>query len=235
MVRTKFYLDTRKAAVTNDVNPLRINISQARKTAALPLDIQLSTHQWDPKAEKVQNHPQAILLNKIIAQKKVAVDGIILKLQDEGSLATMSAVEIRDYVADALAPSNEKPKENKPKEDPNTFLKWFDRFTSRKDGRTKQIYEATRRRLQVWLGDAKLAKVKFEDLKVAWLEDFEDFLAMTSKPNSIAIHLRNIRAVVNYAIDNEVTTYYSFRRFKIRNEATRKRNFDPVMLIYKSD
>ena len=230
MVRTKFYLDTRKAAVTNDVNPLRINISQARKTAALPLDIQLSTHQWDPKAEKVQNHPQAMLLNKIIAQKKVAVDGIILKLQDEGSLATMSAVEIRDYVADALAPSNEKPKENKPKEDPNTFLKWFDRFTSRKDGRTKQIYEATRRRLQVWLGEAKLAKVKFEDLKVAWLEDFEDLLAMTSKPNSIAIHLRNIRAVVNYAIDNEVTTYYSFRRFKIKNAATRKRIFDPATL-----
>ena len=110
MVRTKFYLDTRKAAVNNDVNTLRINISQDRKTAALPLDIQLSTHQWDPKAEKVQNHPQAMLLNKIIAQKKVAVDGIILKLQDEGSLATMSAVEIRDYVADALAPANEKPK-----------------------------------------------------------------------------------------------------------------------------
>ena len=230
MVRTKFYLDTRKAAVTNDVNPLRINISQARKTAALPLDIQLSTRQWDPKAEKVQNHPQTMLLNKLIAQKKVAVDGIILKLQDEGSLVTMSAVEIRDYVAAALAPADEKPKEKKPKEDPNTFIKWFDRFTSRKDGRTKQIYEATRRRLQVWLGDAKLAKVKFEDLKVAWLEDFEDFLAMTSKPNSIAIHLRNIRAVVNYAIDNEVTTYYSFRRFKIKNEATRKRNFDPATL-----
>ena len=105
MVRTKFYLDTRKAKVTNDVHPLRINISQARKTAALPLDIQLATTQWDVKAEKIINHPQAMLLNKMIAQKKVEVDGIILKLQDEGCLATMSAVEIRDYVAKELTPA----------------------------------------------------------------------------------------------------------------------------------
>lgn len=227
MVRTKFYLDTRKARVTNDVNPLRINISQARKTAAFPLDIQLSTRQWDPKAEKVQNHPQAMLLNKIIAQKKVEVDGIILKLQDDGSLATMSAVEIRDYVVAALAPADQPPKEKKPKEDPNTFLKWFDRFMERKKGRTNSIYDATRKRLVAWYkGEEALAKVKFEDIKVSWLEDFQDFLAETNTANSIAIHLRNIRAVVNYAIDNDVTTYYAFRRFKIKTEATRKRNFD---------
>ena len=145
MVRTKFYLDTRKAKVTNDVNPLRINISQARKTAALPLDIQLATKQWDVKAEKIINHPQAMLLNKMIAQKKVEVDGIILKLQDEGFLATMSAVEIRDYVLGKLTPTDTTKPERKPKEDPNTFLKWFDRFTSRKEGRTKGIYEATRK------------------------------------------------------------------------------------------
>lgn len=226
MVRTKFYLDTRKAAVTKDVNPLRINISQARKTAALPLDIQLATRQWDPKAEKVHNHPMAMLLNKVIAQKKVEVDGIILKLQDEGVLASMSAVEIRDYVVAALAPADAQPKEKKPKEDPNTFLKWFDRFLERKKGRTNGIYDATRRRLVAWKGEEELAKVKFEDIKVSWLEDFEDFLSENNTANSIAIHLRNIRAVVNYAIDNEVTTYYAFRRFKIKTEATRKRNFD---------
>lgn len=230
MVRTKFYLDTRKAKVTNDVNPLRINISQARKTAALPLDIQLATKQWDVKAEKIINHPQAMLLNKMIAQKKVEVDGIILKLQDEGCLATMSAVEIRDYVAKELTPAGAPKPERKPKEDPNTFLKWFDRFTSRKEGRTKGIYEATRKRLVAWIGEEQLAKVKFEDIRVAWLEEFEDFLSLTAGANANAIHFRNIRTVVNYAIDNEVTTYYAFRRFKIKTESTRKRNFDITTL-----
>ncbi|MDE6853029.1 MAG: hypothetical protein K2J67_11205 [Lachnospiraceae bacterium] len=53
-----------------------------------------------------------------------------------------SAIEIRGYEADALAPANEKPIEKKPKEDPNTFLKWFDRFMERKKGRTHTIYDA---------------------------------------------------------------------------------------------
>lgn len=58
------------------------------------------------------------------------------------------------------------------------------------------------------------------------MEDFEDFLSQTAGVNANAIHFRNIRAVVNYAIDNEVTSYYAFRRFKIKSEKTRKRNFD---------
>ena len=109
-------IDTRNAQVTNDVNPLRINISQARKTAALPLNIQLATRQWDAKAEKVQNHTQAMLLNKIIASKKVEVDSKILKLQDEGELASMSAVEIRDYVLKKLTPADTPKHIKKPKD-----------------------------------------------------------------------------------------------------------------------
>ena len=231
MASTKFYLDTRRSSGAS--YSLRINICQHTKTAAFSLGVKLSKNQWNTQTNTIVNHPEAKYLNNFITKRKVEIDTLILKLQDDDAsrIAAMSAVEIRDYVVAKLTPADQpKLKEKKPKEDPDTFIKWFDRFTSRKDGRTKQIYEATRRRLQVWLGDAKLAKVKFEDLKVAWLEDFEDFLAMTSKPNSIAIHLRNIRAVVNYAIDNEVTTYYSFRRFKIKNEATRKRNFDPATL-----
>lgn len=228
MVRTKFYLDTRKAAVTNETNPLRINICKNRKTAALPLGIYLASDQWDAKAEKVVKHPQEMLYNNAISRKKVEVDTIILKLDDEGRLAGMTALEIRDYVVAKLTP--EDAIENMPKEDPNTFLKWFDRFTERKQGRTKAIYEATRSRLVAWLGEKKLAKVKFEDIKISWLESFNDFLAKTCKTNSIAIHMRNIRTVVNYAIDNEVTNTYAFRRFKIKSEATRKRDFDVATL-----
>lgn len=227
MVRTKFYLDTRRADATNDVNPLRINISQNRKTAAMPIGVQLASNQWDAKAEKVVNHKNAMLLNKMIAMRKVEVDTIILKLNDEGKLPRMTAVEIRDYVAAQLSPADGTPVEKKPAEDPNTFLKWFDKFVGRKKGRTKGIYEATRSRLVAWQeGEENLAKVKFEDIKIAWLEDFQDFLSETNTANSIAIHMRNIRAIVNYAIDNEVTTYYAFRRFKIKTEKTRKRNFD---------
>ena len=42
--------------------------------------------------------------------------------------------------------------------------------------------------------------------------------------NAYAIHLRNIRAIFNYAIDENITNLYPFRKFKIKHEETRKRS-----------
>lgn len=225
MATTKFYLDTRR--VSEAVHALRINICQQSKTAAYSLGIKLAKNQWDSQNLQIVNHPEAKYWNNFISKRKVEIDTLILKLEDNDPkrIASMSAVEIRDYVLGKLTPADTPKPEKKPKEDPNTFLKWYDRFMERKTGRTHAIYEATRRRLIAWLGEKALAKVKFEDIKVVWLEDFEDFLSKTAGANANAIHFRNIRTVVNYAIDNEVTTYYAFRRFKIKTEKTRKRNF----------
>lgn len=209
------------------------------KTAAINLGVKLGKEQWDSKTNTIVNHPEAKYWNNFIAKRKVEVDTVLLKLADEDPVkyAALSAVEMRDYVLCKLGKEPEPKKESKQKEDPNTFLKWFDRFMGRKEGGTKRIYDATRRRLVAWLGEEKLAKVKFEDIKIAWLEEFEDFLSLTAGANANAIHFRNIRTVVNYAIDNEVTTYYAFRRYKIKSEATRKRNYDVTTLrrIFKHE
>lgn len=67
--------------------------------------------------------------------------------------------------------------------------------------------------------------LRFEDITREWLREFEAFLALTAKSaNARAIHLRNIRAVFNYAIDEELTTLYPFRRFKIKSQPTPKRS-----------
>lgn len=64
----------------------------------------------------------------------------------------------------------------------------------------------------------------FEDITIGWLSRFEDFCARTACKNARNIHLRNIRAVFNHALDNGITTAYPFRRYKIRPEKTRKRS-----------
>ena len=145
MATTKFYLDTRRA--TEATHALRISICQHTKTAAYPLGIKLAKNQWDSEAKVIINHPEAKYWNNYIAKRKVEVDTLILKLEDTDpkKLASMSAVEIRDYVVAALAPADEKPKDRKPKEDPNTFLKWFDRFLERKKGRTNGIWKTQAR------------------------------------------------------------------------------------------
>ena len=55
------------------------------------------------------------------------------------------------------------------------------------------------------------------------------------KTNAYAIHLRNIRSVFNYAIDNEYTTLYPFRKFKIKKEETRKRSLSVEQLQILKD
>lgn len=55
--------------------------------------------------------------------------------------------------------------------------------------------------------------------------EFEKFLERTSpSANARAVHFRNIRAVFNDAIDDEVTTCYPFRKFKIKTQPTAKRS-----------
>ncbi len=111
----------------------------------------------------------------------------------------------------------------KPEEPKNTFLGWFRQFAESKTKKgTRGVYEHTISRMLDF--DKSLPKRKFEDIDLKWLADFEAFCAQTASKNARNIHLRNIRAVFNNAIDYEITTAYPFRRFKIRPEATRKRS-----------
>lgn len=70
------------------------------------------------------------------------------------------------------------------------------------------------------------ATLKFEDITVDWLDNFNAFMAKTSpSQNARNIHFGNIRAVFNNALDNEITKHYPFRRFKLKSVPTAKRSF----------
>ena len=87
---------------------------------------------------------------------------------------------------------------------------------------TRGVYKHTLDRIRAF--DKNVDNKMFEDIDLKWLTDFEAFCAKTACKNARNIHLRNIRAVFNNAIDYGITTAYPFRRFKIRPEATRKRS-----------
>lgn len=66
----------------------------------------------------------------------------------------------------------------------------------------------------------------FSEFTVEVLRQFEIYLQTKkdrpNKINSMAVHLRNLRAIINRAIDDETTGLenYPFRRYKIRREET---------------
>ena len=65
----------------------------------------------------------------------------------------------------------------------------------------------------------------FNDISVRWLIYFTDWLKKDGvSTNTRARYLKNIRTVINHAIDEGLTDNYPFRRFRIHEENTRKRS-----------
>lgn len=117
-----------------------------------------------------------------------------------------------------------------------TLNKCFEQFISGKSGRTAEIYTATLNKIVKYYGDA----VYFDDVTFNWLEKLDHALSIEPimrknrviktglDVNARSIHFRNIRAVFNYAINNELIplNLYPFRRFKIKREETIKRSVE---------
>jgi site-specific recombinase XerD len=134
-----------------------------------------------------------------------------------GDMQSLSDKELRS----CLDPSAKEEKE------PAAILV-SDQFNSFIDRRNKpgtaNVYRETLTKISKY---HDLDKLKFEDITVAWLKDFESRLRRDGLAvNSVARHLRDIRAVYNDAIDYNIISLasYPFRRFKITHEATAKRS-----------
>lgn len=96
----------------------------------------------------------------------------------------------------------------------------LDEFVSQKRNQsTITMYGITKKKILAYDPKATLDAV---DRK--WLAGIESMMADSGMSiNGYAIHLRNIRAIFNYALDEEYTQNYPFRKFKIKQERTESR------------
>ncbi len=214
MASTKLYLDTR-AVEDGCPAPLKVVITSGRTTALIKLDVpSLTAAQWNKIQQRVVNHPNKMALNAHIAQKKAEIDNVMMRLADDGELRGVTATAIKKRILAALSPEIDTA---------NFFLPTYIRFTEAKEKRgTRETYAHTISRMRAF--DRNIDKRRFEDIDVRWLTEFERFLGRTASKNARNIHLRNIRAVFNAAIDDEITSFYPFRKFKIRPVPTVKRS-----------
>lgn len=101
--------------------------------------------------------------------------------------------------------------------------------------RTHELYAVTLSKIESFTNNAN--SLQFEDITVGWLKKFDTWLMESClSANARAIHLRNLRAVFNRAIDDELTTNYPFRKFKIIKEPTRKRalSVEQIRMLMKT-
>lgn len=230
MAKLKIFLDARHVSVKTSEAALKVAVSHLSKTAYIPLEISLKPSQWDAKGCKVTQHPKRKSLNDAISAKLLEYKVVLSEVAEKYDLDTLSANELRDLLVDWK-------NSDKIRIDDNCVMSVLGRFMEHKTGRTKNLYECTEKKIRSFLGK-EADRLRFEQVNVEWLHRFNDYLAQTApSANSRSIHMRNFRAIFNYAIDNEITTNYPFRRFKIKGEPTRKRNFDVDTLraIFNAD
>ena len=206
-MKTKLYFDTRNSK-NDSPAPLYLTIRKRESTAFIPLNISIRPSQWSEKRQMVVNHPKKEALNNAIAGRKLELERSLLALQEEGKLVGLTPRQIKGMLMDRNDGSS-------------SFLDAYNAFMGRKTGRTREIYASTLSRISSFDGRG----LSFEDVNQKWLEGFDEYLMETGCPsrNGRNIHLRNIRAVFNYAIDEEMTVLYPFRKVKIRQARTRHR------------
>lgn len=217
------YFDTR-AAKDEQVAPIKFAIRKNGKAAYINIGIKVTAQQWDKKRSEVVNHPNAKRINLIISKKRLEIDSAILRLIETGESGGLTALQLRDKIQNTIDP-----KKQQAIKEGNLFQARFISFFEVKENKgTRGLYAYTLRKLQAF--DAKLSVRSFEDITVDYLRRFELFCAETEKKNSRNIHLRNIRAVFNDAINSGITTCYPFRKYPLKQESTRKKALTPEQL-----
>lgn len=216
MIKVHYYLDVRGVA-DGCPAPLKLDFAHKYKHAQLSVGVRVLPSQWDAKVQKVRGSMSDESTNLFLLQTMARVSEIILKLTNAGDLVGLSAVEVKNRVASELRPDAGAD---------NLFLARFRSYASLcKSQRTREIYQVTIKKVLTF--DSHAESLSFEMVSKDWLSRFEAWLGSEAggcpSVNARSIHLRNVRAVFNDAIDNGITSWYPFRTFKVKNEATKKR------------
>lgn len=218
-METSLYLDRRSESASG--HPLKIYLRHQEKTIYISTGVFLREGQWDKGAGVVRNHPKAGTINRQLARICGAMDDMIGSLPKD-----ISPKELKWRLESVLRPATEPepiPEPEPPKEVEGEFReKFFEFAKTRRTQSTQDLYWRTWKMMLAF--DPGLPYLTFSDIDIRWMKRFDAWLAKDHSLNGRAILFRNIRAVFNDAIDDELTTCYPFRRFKVKTEETRHRD-----------
>ena len=224
MATIKFYLDGRRPR-KDGTCLLKLSVSHQRQVRYVSLGIYLPPGCWDAaRGVVLSSHPGHARLNNAISRLRLrAEDALLSLLSSDNGLDLPSAI---NAITSALNPD----RDDSPQRRSTTrlLIPAMERFATAKKKSTRLTYDRTIAHVKRFCAGQSPA---LEDIGPGWLSDFDNHLRRSNpSPNSRALHLRNLRAVFNYAIDEGLTRNYPFRRFKIKTVETVKRNLSASRL-----
>lgn len=214
MVKISFYLDKRKKLV-DDSYAVRLRVAIKDKGYFLiPTGVTVKSDNW--LNGRIIGTRLKDAQNALLANVHTKVYDRLVELEVAGELESMTYDELKNTIS-----SNIRRKDTSQTE---LVKSQFESFISRsKKKSTAEIYTSTLNKLSKYYD---IDNLRFDHITISWLKEFESYLSKDGlSVNAISIHLRNIRAIYNDAIDYEIASLanYPFRRFKIAHEKTAKR------------
>ena len=225
MVKVSVVLEKRYK-LKDDTYQLKIKVFRNHKAMYIPTGLFIKDSEWDMESRKVVHRRDKTALNNKLLTLHNEVVNKIASLQKEGTLRSYSNVKLFDYLCGT--PDSDKDKLFK-----TQFLQYL---KSCKTQRTQDIYISTLKHIEIF---SDINSLYLEDIDTSWLDDFCTYLYKEGckAVNTRAIHLRNIRAILNYAKKNGLISNYVFDKYKIKKEETIKRalTIDEIRKLYNAE
>lgn len=241
MAKVSLFLDRRKNKPS-----VKLLLNAGNRNAMIATGVVLDCpEQWQPDEPNgpIFGHAMARTYNsKVRSMIHAAQDALAVLVLEHTDI---NIDILRSAVLKRIDPDRHEREKNKEEEESlkkNSVLTVYRKFLNTKEGRTWEIYETTLRRIREYCEDKKgdgskedyarisrggigsdkgeqyLQRLQFNEITLDWIDGFERRLSRTMDVNARSIHLRNLRAVCNYAVTYEYTTYYAWRRFTIKKK-----------------
>lgn len=201
-------------------NSVRIRVTNNRKSAQFSIGISATQDELDnvlSNDPKIKLSNVGRMLRAYRAKVDLATEQLIIDGRENDSASTLAEIFKNALIGSGSVES--------PDEETNKlFIPFFRRcIESKSNAGYRENRTYTLNKVCEYCKDSD--HLTFDDIDLKWLNRFDEWLVGQGlKQNTRNIHFKNIRTVINRAIDEELTDKYPFRRFKIKPEATRKRN-----------
>lgn len=205
MATISLKLDCRRANVRG-LYPIQFLLSSKGKVTTIGTGINILPEHWNGEVNKavVPKCPNARAINESIEALFFRYTNTLRELDNSGKLAGKSVSEIKALLTEVKTTSNKE-----------SLSDYFHRYAdSRRTENSRLACLYTLKTIEAF----DKSDLSFESITVIWLKAFDAYLEKQSTSiNTRALHFRNLRAVFNSAINEDLIglEYYPFRKFKI--------------------
>ena len=210
MVKVSLVLDKRYR-FKDDLYLIKVKIYRNKEAMYISTGYKVHENEWNKDSRKIVLRRDKSSLNLRLADLYGNILHKLHKLQEDGRLKLYTNKKLYDYLTD------------KSEDEKTLFKVQFNAYVdSLNSKRTKEIYLSTWKHIASF---CDIDTLSLTDIDIPWLTKFSHYIKKEGckSINTIAIHLRNIRAVINYARKLGIISQYVFDNFHIEREETEKR------------